>query len=330
MASELVLSGVTFSGSVAKALPVIPDLLALGFFGSGYDGINTNRAPGGPAFGSIGNVPIFSSNYLTVGPGVTASGWTITRSGNAVSAVSAPTIGGTNYGGTVAPIFTFSGGGGSGASATPVVSGGAVTGFTSIVGGTGYTSDPTGSIFGGNISCLDLGTPRSDLLTSGWTTALVCRVPASGGPCVLASDKVQSGNPIGFGILWKMQNVNTNHSSTPTLSIDVAAQDNAWFSLLSSATQWRFVTLTYAGTGTGVFTMRSLSDDLSATYTNASLSAASSQQMHLGADPYGTSTQGNPDVAFAMQCGSVLDLTTQQNVYVSVKSLLARRGITVL
>jgi lysophospholipase L1-like esterase len=53
--------------------------------------------------------------------------------------------------------FTFSGGGGSGANAVPVVTNGVVTGFTSLVGGSGYTSAPavavSGSGSGATASC---------------------------------------------------------------------------------------------------------------------------------------------------------------------------------
>ncbi|MDJ0845491.1 MAG: hypothetical protein QNJ08_14760, partial [Crocosphaera sp.] len=48
-----------------------------------------------------------------------------------------------------APTVSLTGGGGSGAAATAVVSGGEVTGFTDIVGGSGYASAPTVSLTGG-------------------------------------------------------------------------------------------------------------------------------------------------------------------------------------
>jgi hypothetical protein len=51
---------------------------------------------------------------------------------------------------TVPPAVTLAGGGGTGASATATVAGGAVTAFTLTGGGSGYTSAPTVSIAGGN------------------------------------------------------------------------------------------------------------------------------------------------------------------------------------
>jgi hypothetical protein len=57
------------------------------------------------------------------------------------------TNGGTNYGSGT--FVTITGGGGSGATAVPVLSGGVVTGITLTNGGSGYTSAPTVAIRGG-------------------------------------------------------------------------------------------------------------------------------------------------------------------------------------
>jgi len=57
------------------------------------------------------------------------------------------TAGGSGY--TSAPTVSFTGGGGSGATATATVSGGAVTAVTVTAGGSGYTSAPTVSFAGG-------------------------------------------------------------------------------------------------------------------------------------------------------------------------------------
>jgi hypothetical protein len=65
-----------------------------------------------------------------------------TVAGGAVTAVTLSTNGGGSIYSTV-PTATFSGGGGTGASVTATISNGAVTGFTSLVGGSGYTSAPT-------------------------------------------------------------------------------------------------------------------------------------------------------------------------------------------
>jgi hypothetical protein len=65
MALEEVIAGVTFTG-FATLPPTISGLQALGIFGTGKDGKNTNRAPGGPAFVNLTNPPVFGTNFITV------------------------------------------------------------------------------------------------------------------------------------------------------------------------------------------------------------------------------------------------------------------------
>lgn len=62
------------------------------------------------------------------------------RTANAVSGV---TIINPGAGYTTAPTVTFSGGGGTGATATAAITGGVVTAVVVTAGGTGYTTDPT-------------------------------------------------------------------------------------------------------------------------------------------------------------------------------------------
>jgi hypothetical protein len=84
------------------------------------------------------------------GPGIApAPGTTVTVLGITPDGVNrvAVTSGGSGY--TSAPTVNFTGGGGSGASAVAVVSGGVVTGVTIINAGSGYTSAPTVSFSGG-------------------------------------------------------------------------------------------------------------------------------------------------------------------------------------
>jgi len=50
MAMVTVLSELAVSSPISRRLPVIPNVVALGIFGSTGDGINGNRIPGGPAF----------------------------------------------------------------------------------------------------------------------------------------------------------------------------------------------------------------------------------------------------------------------------------------
>lgn len=66
-----------------------------------------------------------------------------------VSAVTGATVtaGGTGY--TTAPAVTFTGGGGSGATATSAITAGAVTSITITSGGSGYTTAPTVGFTGG-------------------------------------------------------------------------------------------------------------------------------------------------------------------------------------
>jgi autotransporter-associated beta strand protein len=68
---------------------------------------------------------------------------------NGVVSVTLPT-GGTGTGYTVAPIVNFSGGGGSGAAGTAVLSGGKVVSVTLTASGQGYASAPVVSFSGGN------------------------------------------------------------------------------------------------------------------------------------------------------------------------------------
>jgi hypothetical protein len=76
-------------------------------------------------------------NYSSAGAGATA---TCVLSGTGIDATITVTAGGTGY--TTAPTVLFSGGGGSGATGTAAVSGGAVTGITRTAAGSGYTSPP--------------------------------------------------------------------------------------------------------------------------------------------------------------------------------------------
>lgn len=90
----------------------------------------------------------------------------LTIDGGGVDAITV-TAGGTGY--TSAPTVTFTGGGGSGASAVATISGGAVTKVTIIDRGTGYTSAPTiGFTGGGGSGATATATYQS---TSRWTDA---------------------------------------------------------------------------------------------------------------------------------------------------------------
>lgn len=86
------------------------------------------------------------NDAAAVNPGVVATATSAITSG-AVTSVSI-TNGGTNYG--AGTTITFSGGGGTGAAATPVIdASGTITGATITSGGSGYTSAPTIAFRGG-------------------------------------------------------------------------------------------------------------------------------------------------------------------------------------
>lgn len=328
MSSELIISGVTFSSSIGKALPSIPGLLSLGFFGSGGDGVNTNRAPGGPSFATIGNAPAVSSNYITLNPNNTQATATATISGGAVNAITI-TGGGANY--VFPPIVAFSGGGGTGASATTVLSGGVVTGITNLVGGSGYTSAPTISLITGNNGGIDTGVTRASVLSAGWTWACVARVPSSGVPSELMGD-INASTSLGFNITMMLQNFAAGHANNPTLYLSFNSTERA-FVVLPSATAFRFYACTYSGGAGGTFNLYSVSDTLTATpYTASGISAGANQQVHLGAHTNfeGVSNCNTADMPFSMVSSGPLSLGSLQAIYTSVKSVLARRGVSVV
>jgi uncharacterized protein (TIGR02217 family) len=133
--------------------------------GSGYTSNPTVVFTGGGGTGAAANA-VRTGNIVTSivmtnnGTGYTSaptisftggSGSGATATTTLTGRVSAVTLanGGTGYG-VVVPTVSFSGGGGTGASVTATISGGIVTGFTSLVGGSGYTTAPTIDIISGN------------------------------------------------------------------------------------------------------------------------------------------------------------------------------------
>jgi hypothetical protein len=99
---------------------------------------------------------------------------------NILNAVVAFLVGGAKY--TSAPTVTFSGGGGSGAAATAIVTNGQVTGLTITNGGTGYTSVPTIAFSGGGGS----GAAATAVLTSQVVTSAT--VTNKGGKTLTITD----------------------------------------------------------------------------------------------------------------------------------------------
>ncbi|MGC4007461.1 MAG: autotransporter-associated beta strand repeat-containing protein [Pirellulales bacterium] len=101
--------------------------------GSGLASLNL--ATGGGGYSAVPTVTVDAGTATAVATlGLTAASFTIEN-------------GGTGY--TFGPTLTISGGGGSGATATATVSGGAITAITITNPGTGYTTTPTVTFSGG-------------------------------------------------------------------------------------------------------------------------------------------------------------------------------------
>lgn len=95
--------------------------------------------------------------------------------GNEVRADIDVTVGGRRY--TVAPTVSFTGGGGSGATATAAIANGIVTGVTVTAAGTGYTSAPTVVFTGGGTYAI--GAKATATVGSGAVTAVTMVAPAA-------------------------------------------------------------------------------------------------------------------------------------------------------
>lgn len=127
-------------------------LYAYGSVGSfdGQTGGLNDRWPSYPAVFSIGNPGTVTQNStIIITFDLTAKGTASLSAGSTVSGI-AITNGGGAY--TSAPTVVFSGGGGSGATAIPVMLAGSVVGATITSPGSGYTSPPTVSFTGGGVA----------------------------------------------------------------------------------------------------------------------------------------------------------------------------------
>jgi hypothetical protein len=56
-----------FSVSIGKSIQIPAGTRTMAFFGTGGDGLETNRAPGGPALSVTSGVPVHGSNFVSVG-----------------------------------------------------------------------------------------------------------------------------------------------------------------------------------------------------------------------------------------------------------------------
>lgn len=102
---------------------------------------NTDTANNKPKFANTADVSGVTIAEAQANTGIAHPGWVKTTVGTGPVTAIAVTAGGTGYSNGAA--LTISGGGGSGAAGTIVVSGGAITGVVITAGGSGYTSAPT-------------------------------------------------------------------------------------------------------------------------------------------------------------------------------------------
>jgi len=157
------------------------------------------------------------------------NGGSITANLTSTSVSSLTITGGSNY---VNPSVSFSGGGGSGASATLIVTNGVITGYNLISGGTGYATAPTCTITnnGGNYSANSTITPVGSTVNSiivrcsivknnvGFPNDVLDSFPISAGtafgtninytPNIEKYVKVSSGSFSNFVITFTDQNLN--------------------------------------------------------------------------------------------------------------------------
>jgi hypothetical protein len=334
MGSEIILSGVTFSNSIAKALPAIPNLQVLSFFGNSYDNININRVPGGPTLTPIGPAANYSSNAVNLGlNGITPTATAITSGGALTGAAIAIITPGSNL--TSSPFITVGSGVNAGL-ANGIISGGQLTGASIIAAGSGLSNASPVNVIGGNYSYFNTGLIRTSAsLAAGWTYAAVVRVTnLTGVYSSIFTDDNGTSNGINYQL--SMRNQDGANSSLPTLSLIENGIFKQFITLPSSTAVYRFVAVTFSGGATGgVMNLYDLTDNLTAApYNTPTLGFAGNETLLIG--PRGTtvnnagSTSNVPfDIAFAMVTSSPLSLISLQAIYASVKSSLARRVITI-
>ncbi len=122
------------------------------------------------------------------------------------------------YASTAAPIIRFSGGGGSGASATAQVTNGSVTSLLLTSGGAGYTSAPTVTVFdapghtpaGGGATLNATIDPVSGMVTSvailtngsGYSTPRLCKGPGAPSPSLCTEVSMVPAAPGNWPVGW--------------------------------------------------------------------------------------------------------------------------------
>lgn len=330
MATKTVLTGIDPELYLALDLPTIPGLLSLEWFGSGYDAINTNRVVGGPALSALGAPVAYAANAVKLGMnGTHATATPVVTDGQVVSYTI--TAGGSGY--VAAPQINILGGG-TGAIGTGVVVNGELIGITPVELGSGYVQGTTSvTVRGGNMAALNLGIERSaDLLTSGWSFGCVARVPSTGQASVLVGNGTTGLNPANQMI---MQNSNAFIGNVPTLELlTTGGSSSPRIRVLMStpATNYHFVGATYSGGATGTWNLYNLTDDQQGTPWVASSMTANVATWHYGPNGTANAVEGLFSPQFEMPmgffAGSVLSLSDFETLYASVRSIVARRGVT--
>ena len=149
---------------------------------------------------TLGDFLGFGSYSASVNiPALTGSGASITANLTSTSVSSLTITGGSNY---VNPSVSFSGGGGSGALATLIITNGVITGYNLISGGTGYATAPTCTITnnGGNYSGNSTITPVGSTVNSIIVRCSIVKNNVGSPNDILDSFPISAGTAFGTNI----------------------------------------------------------------------------------------------------------------------------------
>jgi len=331
MPTQTTLTGITTpaaEASLAVKMAPIPGLRQISWFGSGRDGINTNRLTSGLALAPLGAPVIYGDNYVRLGQNGTPATAVPVIVGGEITSYTV-TAGGSGF---VAPPAVNIIGNGSGAVGTAVIEGGVVVSITPTAVGSGYTDGlVTVSLRGGNMAALDTQIVRDAArLAAGWTWFCVGRTQSSGQPSVMIGD---GGGVPAFQMV--SQNANLFVSSTPTIELLQNGGSSAPKIRIQASTpltNYHAMAVTYSGGAAGTFNLYNLTDGQTGTPWVASNTLVTAQSVHIG--PNGTS--GAPeglfstitDVCMDFIADGAISLVNLQSHYASIKSYLALRSIT--
>ena len=163
----------------------------------------------------------------------------LTTSNTSTTVVSGVSItaGGSGY--ATAPAVTFTGGGGTGAAGTAIVSGGVVVGVTITSGGSGYTSNPAVGFVGGGGTGATATAARSSVTVAGSNLTFNIGTLAAGqvATFVINAQVQTSGIPAGITALTNTASVTDSYNPTPrTSSAIVNVTANPVLTLIETAT----------------------------------------------------------------------------------------------